>query len=213
MTPPIEPKSHAASVAVLDRSDPAIEIAGAVANGYTVKQLVKQFDDHQRRMAAKSNAEFDAFDRASDWIRRQKRGWSAISDRELAATSYDERERARKARNKRDERAKKAKPVTPAPATAALTITREEFYDRVTRLQVWLALPGPRQRHLSGRKTDIMCSWVVYQDHVAEHHRGPSLSQFADAFSARFDQPMTRPMAQNRLKLLGTLMAAGGPLR
>jgi hypothetical protein len=176
-------------------------------------QLMEDYRAKWARSEAHHQADLRRFRESSDWILRKKRGWSSISDRELNAVSNNERERARKTRNKGDERARKAKPTTPAPAVASVVITREAFNDRLARLEVWLALPGHRQRHLRGRKTDIMGSWVVYQDHVAEHHRRPSLSQFAAALSARLGLPMTRSMTQNRLRLLGTLMAAGGPLR
>jgi hypothetical protein len=177
------------------------------------KQLMEDYRAKLVRSETRHQADLRRFREASDRIRRKKNAWSAKSDRELKALSRDERERARKARNKRDERAKKAKPATPAPAIASVVITREAFNDRLAKLQVWLALPGPRQRHLRGRKADIMRLWVVYQAHVADHGRRPSSGQFASAFKTRFGRPMTRSMAQNRLKLLGTLMAAGGPLR
>jgi hypothetical protein len=179
----------------------------------TPAQLIKDYRDRQRRWQAKRNAEFEAFDRASDWIRRNERGWSAISDRELTAPSPNERQCARKTRNKKDQRAREAKPVRPAPVMAPVVITVQGYNDRLARLQGWLALSGHHQRHLRGRVADIMRSWIVYQAHVAPHGSKPSLAEFADAFTVRFDQPMTRPMAQNRLRLLGTLMAEGGPLR
>ena len=176
-------------------------------------QLMEDYRAKRARSEAHHHADLRRFRESSDWILRKKRSWSSISDRELNAVSSDERERARKARNKGDERARKAKSITPAPAVASVVITREAFNDRLAKLEVWLALPGHRQRHLRGRKIDIMRSWVVYQDHVAEHHRRPNPFQFARAFTARFGQPMTPSMAQNRLRLLGNLMAAGGPLR
>ena len=179
----------------------------------TPAQLIKDYRERQRRWRAKRNAEFEAFDRASEWIRRNERGWSAISDRELTAANPRERQQARKTRNKKDQRSREAKPVTPAPVMAPVVITAQGYNDRLARLQGWLTLSGHHQRHLRGRVADIMRSWIVYQALVASHDSKPSLAEFADAFTARFDQPMTRPMAQNRLRLLGTLMAEGGPLR
>jgi hypothetical protein len=194
--------------------DQAVEDTAAFADyRERAKQLIKAFRDSALRLEAHRRREVHAFREASDRIERTENVWSAISDRELTASSCDERERARKARNKRDQRARKAKPVTPAPAIAPVVITREGFKNRLTRLKAWLALPGPRQRQLRGREADIMRSWIVYQDHVARHGRRPSLTQFAGALTARSKQPTTRPMAQNRLKLLGHLMAAGGSLR
>lgn len=190
-----------------------LEASAVAIDRAKARQLMEDYRAKLVRSNAHRQGELRRFKESSDWIHRKENAWSAISDRELKAPSYDERERARKARNKRDQRARKAKPDTPAPAIAAVVITREAFNDRLARLRIWLALPGDRQRHLRGRKADIMRSWVVYQDHVAEHDRRPSRSQFAGAFAVRFDQPMTRPMAHNRLKLLGSLMSAGGPLR
>jgi hypothetical protein len=191
----------------------ALETAAIAADRAKAKQLMEDYSAKLVRSNAHHRGELRRFKESSDWIHRKENAWSAISDRELKAPSYDERERARKARNKRDERARKAKPAAPAPASASVVITREGFNDRLARLQVWLARPGHRQRHLRGREADIMRAWIAYQGHVARHGRRPKPIQFADAFTARFDQPMTRQMAQKRLKLLGTLMAAGGPLR
>jgi len=177
------------------------------------RQLMEDYRAKLVRSAAHRQRELRGFRDSSDWIHRKENAWSAVSDRELKAFGYEERERARKARNKRDQRARKAKPETPAPAIAAVAITREGFNDRLARLQVWLALPGHRQRHLRRREADIMRAWIAYQGHVARHGRRPNPTQFAGAFTARFDQPMTRQTAQKRLKLLGHLMTAGGPLR
>jgi hypothetical protein len=210
MTTDIEGELDYNVVVVLEKIEDAAISADRRAQ---TKQVMEDYRAKLARSEAHRKGERHRFRGSSDSIRRKKRGWSAISDRELKAVNCDERDRGRKARNKRDERTRKAKPTTPAPAIASVVITLEAFNDRVARLEVWLALPGHRQRHLRGRKTDIMRSWVVYQDHVAEHHRRPNPSQFAHTFMARFDQPMTQPMAQNRLRLLGTLMAASGPLR
>jgi hypothetical protein len=211
MIQPIEQSDP--SMAALDTSDEAaIEIATAVAEVYT-NQVAKDYWDRRRRSQMKSKAESALFREAGEGIRRIKRGWSPISDREHKARSRDERERARKARNKRNQRARKPKSGAPAPVIAPVVITRDGFNDRLARLRVWLALPGHRQRHHRGREAEIMRSWVVYQVHLAQLGRRPSFGQFAGAFTARFDQPMTRPMAQNRLRLLSILMAAGGPLR
>lgn len=177
------------------------------------KQHIKSYKDKQVRSQARHQAHLRRFREASKVIQRTKRGWSALSDRELAAMNPVELQQARKARNQTEHRAKAAPLAAPAPAIASVVITREAFDDRVARLLVWLALPGPRQRHLRRREADIMRAWVLYQDHVARHGRRPSLAQFAETFTARFDQPMTRQMAQKRLGLLDTLMAAGGPLR
>jgi hypothetical protein len=210
MTTDIEGELDYHDVIVLERIEDAAISADRRAQ---TKQVMEDYRAKLVRSDAHHKGELSRFKESSNWIRRKKRGWSAISDRELNAVSCDERERGRKTRNKRDERARKPKPATPAPVIPPVVITLEAFNDRVARLQVWLAQPGDRQRHLRGRTADIMRSWVVYLDHVAEHDRRPSRSQFAGAFAARFDQPMTRPMAHNRLKLLGSLMSAGGPLR
>jgi hypothetical protein len=177
------------------------------------KQLMQDYRAKLIRSDAHRKGELHRFQESSNWIRRTKNTWSAISDRELKAFGYEARERARKARNKRDQRARKAKPATPAPAIASVVITREGFTDRLAKLRGWLALPGHLQRHHRGREAEIMRSWVVYRAHLANLGRRPSFGQFAGAFTTRFGRSMTRSMAQNRLKLLGTLMAAGGPLR
>jgi hypothetical protein len=213
MSPTIEPALNA-EIAVRREApnDPAVKPAHADVRA-KLKQHIEGYRDGLRRFQVKRDAEWQAFGRASGRIRRIKRGWTALSDRELTATNCYERERARKARNKRDQRVRKVKSAAPAPATEPVVITRAGFNDRLARLRVWLALSGHRQRQLRGRETDIMRSWIVYQDYVARHGRRPSLTQFAGAFTARFDQPMTRQMAQKRSTLLGILMAAGGPLR
>lgn len=209
MTTDIEGELDYSVVVALEK----LEANAVAVDRAKATQLMEDYRAKLVRSNAHRKGEVRRFQESSDWIHREKNGWSAISDRELKAFSHEERERARKARNKRDQRARKAKPTTPAPAIASVVITLKAFNDRVARLQVWLGLPGPRQRHLKGRKADIMRSWVVYQAHVTGHGRRPNLAQFAATFIARFDQPMTRQMAQKRLKLLGTLMAAGGPLR
>jgi len=178
-----------------------------------MKQHIKSYFEKELRWQARRQAEDQRFVEARKGIRRSREGWSPISDRELAARSPDERERARKARNKRDERAKKRKAAEPAPSTVPAAITREGFTVGLTRLKAWLTLPDHRQRHHRGREAEIMRSWVVYRDYLTQHGRKPSSGKFAGAFKTRFGLPMTVSMARNRLKLLGTLMAAGGPLR
>jgi len=216
-------------VGELDPSDEAaieaaIEIAGAVADSYSeveakrvkkaaLVRLADSYRDRQLRSKANRKAELEAFDKSEEHIRRIKRGWSPLSDRELAATSRGECDRARKTRNKSDSRAKAASLAPPAPAMLPVVITPGAINDRLARLREWVALPGDRQRHHRGRETDIMRSWVAYQAHVGLHGREPNRSQLAGAFTARFGQPMTRQMARKRLELLGTLMAVGGPLR
>lgn len=206
----IGPDSDAELIATLDSSDYAtIEIVEAKSGVYA--QTIKLGRDHQLRSKQRRKAELEAFQEAGSRIQRLKRGWSPISDRELTPRSTDERERARKARNKRDQRTKRAKPPTPALTRPSLVVTKEVIAGRVACLETWLALPGHRQRHLCGRKADIMRGWIVHQVHIGRHGREPTLTQFAHAFTARFKQPMTRQMAQKRLALLGVLGAAGGP--
>ena len=102
-------------------------------------------DAYRKRLLksqASRRAEFDTFRKAGERIKRTKRGWSAISDRELSARSPEERERARKVRNKKDERARKTKPATPAPAIAPEMITRKAFSDRVEGSKNGWRFPG-----------------------------------------------------------------------
>jgi hypothetical protein len=189
-----------------------VEVAVALADVRAQAKIhIKTYHDKLLRWEARRKNEKDRFDESSDRIRRHKRGWSAISDRELAAPSPGECERARKARGKRDQRAREVKPATPAPVIAPVVITLEGFNDRLARLQGWLALPGPQQRHLRGREADIMRVWVLYHDHVGRHGKRPTFAQFASAFTVRFNQPMTRQVAQKRLALLDKLETAGGP--
>jgi len=179
------------------------------SNGDPRKLAIKNYHDRKRWSLAKHEAMLELFQQAHERIRRSKRGWSAISDRELTAGSWEERQRARKARNKREERARKAVKPTPGPAQPLLTL--EEFTARLASLKRWLALPGHRQRHLRGRKADIMRTWVLRRDCMRQYGREPTLAEFADTFVARFEQPMTRQMAQKRLALLALLEAVGGP--
>lgn len=188
----------------------AIEIAGAIADSY-VNQLAQDYRDHKRRSQERRNAELRTFQEAEDRIRRRKRGWSALSDRELNAGSLEERRRARWARCKRDLRARKAKPTPPTSATAPREVTREEFTARLVALKSWLALPGHRQRHLRGREVDIFRAWVLLSDYIARNGRSPTRAAFASAFETRFGIRMSRSMAGNRLMLLAKLEAADGP--
>src|SRR5665647_2418261 len=95
-----------------------LEASAIVADRAPAKQLMEDYRAKLVRSAAHRKGEVRRFQESSDWIDREKNGWSAISDRELKAFSHEERERARKARNKRDQRARRAKPETPAPAIA-----------------------------------------------------------------------------------------------
>jgi hypothetical protein len=210
MTRDIEGELTYNDVVVLEKIEDAAISADRRAQ---TKQVMEDYRAKLIRSDAHRKDELRRFKLSRNWIRRKKNAWSAISDRESNAPNREERERGRKARNQRDLRAKKAKSATPAPATASAVITREAFTDRLAKLRGWLALPGHLQRHHRGREGEIMRSWVVYHDHVALHGRRPTDGQFASAFTTRFGRPMTRSMAQNRLKLLGTLMAAGRPLR
>jgi hypothetical protein len=210
MTTDIEGELEYSVVVALEKIEDAAISADRRAQ---TNQVMEDYRAKLIRSDAHHKGELRRFKESRNWIRRKKNAWSAISDRELKALSQDERERARKARNKRDQRARKAKPATPAPAIASVVITQKAFADRLVKLRGWLALPGHRQRHLRSREADIMRAWVIYQDYVTQHGRRPKPAQFAATFIARFGRPMTRSMAQNRLKLLGTLMAAGGPLR
>jgi hypothetical protein len=210
MTTDIEGELEYSVVVALEKIEDAAISADRHAQ---TKQVMEDYRAKLIRSDAHHKGELRRFKESRNWIRRKKNAWSAISDRELKALSQDERERARKARNKRDERVRKHKPATPTPSTAPAVITREGFEDRLARLKVWLALPGHLQRHHRGREAEIMRSWVLYWAQLAHRGRRPSSGQFASAFTTRFGRPMTHSMAQNRLKLLGTLMAAGGPLR
>jgi hypothetical protein len=179
----------------------AIKIAEA-------QQLISDYRD---RVSRKRNAQIALFQRAADRIRRPKRGWSPLSDRELRALSREEQQRARKARNKRDQRAKKIPKTPPVTIVPSVLITGDEFAARLHRLQGWLALPNHRPRHLRQRAADIMRAWVLRKEHVQLYGRAPTLAEFASAFTVRFKQPMTRQMAQKRLALLDNLNAADGP--
>lgn len=199
-------------VVTLDLSDrAAINVAKSKSDVYM--RARKLATDHQLRSRQRRKAEIQLFERARDRIQRLKRGWSPLSDGELTAGGTDERERARKARNKRDQRARKAKPSRPAPTRSSLAVTKEAITSRLACLETWLALPGHRQRHLRGRKSDIMRAWIVYQEYINQHRIEPTSIRFADAFAGRFKQPMTRQMAQKRLALLAILSSADGPLR
>jgi hypothetical protein len=209
MTSAIDTSSAAEIGAQLNRSDEAATEMAAV-----VDSSVKQINDYrarQERSQKTRDAQKARFQDAHEWIRRINRGWSPISNRELAARTIEERQRARWARNKRASRAKVASPKDRKPEIALVTITSECFAYRLASLRSWLALPDPRQRHLRGRDGDIMRAWVLYHDQVIIHARGPTLAEFARAFQVRFKQPMTRQMADKRLKLLLALEAEGGP--
>jgi hypothetical protein len=209
MTSTIDASSAAEIGAHLNSSDDAAIESAAVVDASA--KLIKDYRARQRRSQLKRTALLARFREADESIRRIKRGWSPISDREQAAQSFDERRRARWARNKRASRAKVADPKKRAPVIALVTITQEGFDHRLATLRRWLALPGPRQRHLRGRERDILQAWVLYHDQVIIHARGPTLAEFARAFQVRFKQPMTRQMARKRVKLLMALEAEGGP--
>jgi hypothetical protein len=210
MTATIEASLDSETELHLSSSDEAaIEIAIGVNDVYA--KQIEGYRDHQRRSRIRRKAELATFQEAGERIRRVKRGWLPISDRELAARTSEERRRARWARNKRASRAKVARPKERIPVIAPVTITSECFANRLASLRSWLVLPGPRQRHLRGREGDIMRAWVLYQDQIVLHAKGPSLAEFARAFEARFKKRMTRQMAHNRLTLLLSLEAEGGP--
>jgi hypothetical protein len=211
MTISLEAEPDCEILTSLDASDDAaIERATSVVD-VGAQQHNQSYKEHRRRSQLRRSAELEAFEQARERIRRIKRGWPAISERELAASNFAERKRARWARNKRDFRARKVKPGLPAPAISPVVMTRKSFDDRVSSLRRWLALPGHRQRHLRGREADILRTWTLFRDHVSRHLRGPTLREFAEAFEARFRKPLTRQMAQKRLKLLASLEAACGP--
>jgi hypothetical protein len=187
----------------------ASDVSAAALNRY--RQALKDYRDRQTLGKAKRKADDLALRKISAQLARPNRGWTPISDRERNSENPEEEQRARKARNKRDQRARLAKSVRLAPSTVALTITHQEFTDRLARLQRWLALPDHRPRHLRDRTADIMRAWVLRRDCMGRYGREPTLAEFADTFVARFEQPMTRQMAQRRLALLAVLEAAGGP--
>ena len=151
---------------------------------------------------------------AGDQVRRTQRGWSQRTEAELNGSRL-EAHAARKARNARDHRRRlqeSEEPTAPvAPPIAQASLASNDLSSRLASLSRWLEQPGHRQAKLRGRASGIVRSWITYQWCLKSLGRAPTLAEFAAAFSTHCHEPMTRPMARNRIALLVALEGEGGP--